>query len=100
MTNRPWPRFLNATYDIHNDKIFHSRKSFRLKMTSLFFLQNTMIIEYIGSIIRNEVANKRERIYEDGVSTAFSLISLLKMSRFKFSLQYGDVIDSMKICLV
>eukprot|EP00794_Sanderia_malayensis_P003518 gene3518-4019_t len=26
---------------------------------------NTMIIEYIGSIIRNEVANKRERIYED-----------------------------------
>ncbi|XP_065052603.1 histone-lysine N-methyltransferase 2C-like [Rhopilema esculentum] len=26
---------------------------------------NTMIIEYIGSIIRNEVANKRERIYEN-----------------------------------
>jgi len=26
---------------------------------------NTMIIEYIGSLIRNEVANKRERIYEN-----------------------------------
>ena len=27
-----------------------------------------MIIEYIGSLIRNEVANKRERIYENSVS--------------------------------
>ena len=27
---------------------------------------NTFVIEYIGSIIRNEVANKRERIYERG----------------------------------
>ncbi len=31
-----------------------------------------MIIEYIGSLIRNEVANKRERIYEDAVSEALS----------------------------
>lgn len=27
-----------------------------------------MVIEYIGSIIRNEVANKRERIYESQVN--------------------------------
>lgn len=33
-----------------------------------FRLQNSMVIEYIGSIIRNEVANKRERIYESQVS--------------------------------
>ena len=32
-----------------------------------------MIIEYIGSLIRNEVANKRERIYENSVSIDYML---------------------------
>jgi [histone H3]-lysine4 N-trimethyltransferase MLL3 len=26
--------------------------------------KNTMIIEYVGELIRNEVANNRERVYE------------------------------------
>lgn len=38
-----------------------------------FHCQNTMIIEYIGSLIRNEVANKRERIYENSVSIDYTL---------------------------
>lgn len=29
--------------------------------------QGSMVIEYIGSIIRNEVANRREQIYEKQV---------------------------------
>lgn len=33
----------------------------------LFKLQGSMVIEYIGSIIRNEVANRREQIYEKQV---------------------------------
>lgn len=36
--------------------------------SKMFDSQNNMVIEYIGSIIRNEVANKRERIYESQVS--------------------------------
>ena len=32
-----------------------------------------MVIEYIGSIIRNEVANRREQIYEKQVSFIFLL---------------------------
>lgn len=42
-----------------------------------------MVIEYIGSIIRNEVANRREQIYEKQVmffiimcTTAFDVIVL------------------------
>ena len=30
--------------------------------------KNTMIIEYIGELIRNEVANRREKLYEEQVS--------------------------------
>lgn len=30
--------------------------------------KHTMVIEYIGTIIRNEVANRREKIYEEQVS--------------------------------
>ena len=30
--------------------------------------QHTMVIEYIGELIRNEVANRREKIYEETVS--------------------------------
>lgn len=29
--------------------------------------KHTMVIEYIGTIIRNEVANRREKIYEEQV---------------------------------
>ena len=35
-----------------------------------------MVIEYIGSIIRNEVANRREQIYEKQVSLFFFLLCL------------------------
>ena len=35
----------------------------------LFGLQGSMLIEYIGSIIRNEVANRREQIYEKQVAS-------------------------------
>lgn len=31
--------------------------------------KHTMVIEYIGTIIRNEVANRREKIYEEQVWT-------------------------------
>ncbi|NWU94031.1 KMT2D methyltransferase, partial [Upupa epops] len=33
--------------------------------------KHTMVIEYIGTIIRNEVANRREKIYEEQPSTGF-----------------------------
>ena len=33
--------------------------------------KNTMIIEYIGELIRNEVANRREKLYESQVSLFF-----------------------------
>ena len=35
----------------------------------MFGLQGSMLIEYIGSIIRNEVANRREQIYEKQVDS-------------------------------
>lgn len=31
--------------------------------------KHTMVIEYIGTVIRNEVANRREKIYESQVPT-------------------------------
>lgn len=46
--------------------------------------KHTMVIEYIGTVIRNEVANRREKIYESQVprrpsthSLSFSLLSVL-----------------------
>ena len=33
--------------------------------------KNTMIIEYIGDLIRNEVANRREKLYEAQVCYRF-----------------------------
>ena len=32
--------------------------------------KHTMVIEYIGTVIRNEVANRREKIYEEQVTHA------------------------------
>lgn len=31
--------------------------------------KHTMVIEYIGTIIRNEVANRKEKLYESQVSS-------------------------------
>lgn len=38
----------------------------------------TMVIEYIGTIIRNEVANRKEKMYETQVRLNFSSFSSLK----------------------
>ena len=35
---------------------------------------HTMVIEYIGDLIRNEVANRREKTYESQVNAVFLLI--------------------------
>lgn len=35
--------------------------------------KHTMVIEYIGTVIRNEVANRREKIYESQVPELLSL---------------------------
>lgn len=35
--------------------------------------KHTMVIEYIGTIIRNEVANRREKIYEEQVGLCWGL---------------------------
>lgn len=37
--------------------------------------RHTMVIEYIGALIRSEVAESRERIYEEQVSTAHGHLS-------------------------
>ena len=39
---------------------------------SVYFSQHSMIIEYVGAVIRNEVANKRECAYNESVSSALS----------------------------
>lgn len=36
--------------------------------------KHTMVIEYIGTIIRNEVANRREKIYEEQVCRCHKLL--------------------------
>ena len=36
--------------------------------------QHTMVIEYIGELIRNEVANRREKIYEETVSDVLMVL--------------------------
>lgn len=41
--------------------------------------KHTMVIEYIGTVIRNEVANRREKIYESQVPQLLSLSSLHKL---------------------
>ena len=35
--------------------------------------KHTMVIEYIGTIIRNEVANRREKIYEEQVGLGWDM---------------------------
>ena len=50
----------------------------------MFFLfwscqQGSMVIEYIGSIIRNEVANRREQIYEKQVGNVCAKTFLIAM---------------------
>lgn len=35
--------------------------------------KHTMVIEYIGTIIRNEVANRKEKLYESQVRAAATL---------------------------
>lgn len=49
----------------------------------------TMVIEYIGTIIRSEVANRKERLYESQVThthtlQSFSEIRLLLLETFTF----------------
>lgn len=39
--------------------------------------KHTMVIEYIGTIIRNEVANRREKIYEEQVGLQWMLGALV-----------------------
>jgi hypothetical protein len=46
-----------------------------------------MVIEYIGSIIRNEVANKRERIYESQVNLK---VTIIQTPRVMFTELLGD----------
>lgn len=41
--------------------------------------QGSMVIEYIGSIIRNEVANRREQIYEKQVGNVCAKTFLIAM---------------------
>lgn len=49
--------------------------------------KHTMVIEYIGTIIRNEVANRREKIYEEQVCRCqASAIYFLYFSFFLTSL--------------
>lgn len=36
--------------------------------------KHTMVIEYIGTVIRNEVANRREKIYESQVPSLWSVM--------------------------
>lgn len=36
--------------------------------------KHTMVIEYIGTIIRNEVANRREKIYEEQVGSVILVL--------------------------
>lgn len=39
---------------------------------------HTIVIEYIGDLIRNEVANRREKTYESQVVLVFQLIKVLE----------------------
>lgn len=48
--------------------------------------KHTMVIEYIGTVIRNEVANRREKIYESQVR---QLLSLRQPTQASLSLK-GD----------
>ena len=41
--------------------------------------KHTMVIEYIGELIRNEVAEKREKQYEEQVRGTLTLISGVTM---------------------
>lgn len=51
--------------------------------------KHTMVIEYIGTIIRNEVANRREKIYEEQVCTG------RRTSGYVISLGAADMIRAM-----
>lgn len=46
--------------------------------------KHTMVIEYIGTVIRNEVANRREKIYESQVP---ELLSLTQPAQTSWSLK-------------
>jgi len=48
--------------------------------------KHTMVIEYIGQLIRNEVAEMREKIYEKQVSTDLQL-ALANVHRSSFVMQ-------------
>lgn len=50
-----------------------------------------MVIEYIGTIIRNEVANRKEKLYESQVSAA-AIVSVL-VSRCPHILKGGAQAD-------
>lgn len=40
--------------------------------------KHTMVIEYIGTIIRNEVANRKEKLYESQASDLLFPVPVLK----------------------
>ena len=53
--------------------------------------KHTMVIEYIGTIIRNEVANRREKIYEEQVGGEADYYYFIII--FIFSLWYYRAFD-------
>ncbi|MEQ2206744.1 hypothetical protein XENOCAPTIV_002345 [Xenoophorus captivus] len=61
--------------------------------------KHTMVIEYIGTVIRNEVANRREKIYESQVPKSFIALKFMKWSKnnrgiYMFRINNEQVIDA------
>lgn len=56
--------------------------------------KHTMVIEYIGTIIRNEVANRREKIYEEQVQLCWGA-GCLCGDFWKTWRELGDVLGAL-----
>lgn len=54
--------------------------------------KHTMVIEYIGQLIRNEIAERNEAIYNDQVTHWFLMADKLQLEYFFFFLLYFYVL--------
>lgn len=83
LQTRTWKRLVKSLFPSELNDIAIFRTNFDTNYSVVCLRQGSMVIEYIGSIIRNEVANRREQIYEKQVRffiimcrTAFDVIVL------------------------